>query len=88
MHYVSLGCVSTYIVNYSFPCLYIRKEQFFLFFIVVFVVKEVKIFHGETLSCVAKVTSLSMGDRSWIVCASHLQMPVLVFFKLGYCNKM
>lgn len=74
-------------MNYSFPYWYIRKEQFFIF-IVVFVVKEVKIFHGETLRCVAKATSLSMGDRSWIVCASNLQMPVLVFFKLGYCNKM
>lgn len=51
-------------------------------------VKEIKIFHGETVSCVAKVTSLSMADRSWTVYASHLQMPVLVFFNLGYYNKM
>lgn len=45
-------------------------------FIVVFVVKEVKIFPGKTQSCVAKVITLSMGDGSWIICTSLLQMHV------------
>lgn len=67
--------------------LLVYLERLICISIVVFVVKEVKVFHGEMQSCVAKAISLSGGDRSWILCASLLQMPVLINLLLGYCNK-
>lgn len=48
---------------------------FYLFFIVVFVVKEITIFHRETQRCVAKFV---FGGGRWTVYASLLQMSALM----------